>query len=554
MATPWWLGTTQVPVNYDTAVGSMTQEVDKRTGQPVFLSAGKYYYGTDADKSYREDLNGIFRGFADENGYPVYYPLREFLPIPGQDEDARTATFVTDAAKGLAAPYGNLGGEVGVIDGKMSYLYPMDRGASIDGDLGVYGGAQRARWTSPSQSKGTVVKGPDGNFWVAPPADARFSESDTADHETMLGGAWRDFGPIITAVLGGMYGAGTFGGGADAVGGGMASMAEQSAINSAISSAADAALGGGLKGVGAAAGNGAGTLGDVASTRGVAAPADGGASWNSGYDVPSMDYPGGTLSNDPLSVPPDFKLPGIDLKNPLDIKRGMLQAIADSGIPAEIWQNLPAGISTAQTIAKLAPYFGDSSGPLSAYAKMLSGAKTPAIIDSTSSALGQMNSALTTDEGKYPSPIKPYLQPQTLSTGPLGQTPPMFQGIDPKLIAQMDRRGYAMGGPVNPVEYVAGPEDRYYARHQKRGFAVNGPGTGQSDDIPTMLADGEYVIDSDTVAALGDGSSKAGASVLDKFREEIRQHKRSAPVNSIPPKARDAMQYLKEAQKGKKNG
>ena len=106
----------------------MTQEVDKRTGQPVFLSAGKYYYGTDADKSYREDLNGIFRGFADENGYPVYYPLREFLPIPGQDEAARTATFVTDAAKGLAAPYGNLGGEVGVIDGKMTYLYPMDRG------------------------------------------------------------------------------------------------------------------------------------------------------------------------------------------------------------------------------------------------------------------------------------------------------------------------------------------------------------------------------------------------------------------------------------------
>ena len=210
MATPWWLSTIQVPVDYDTSQGSMTQEVDKRTGQPVFLSAGKYYYGTESDKNYRENLNAV-----DDR------PFREFLPISGQDEDARTATFVTDAAKGLAAPYGNLGGEVGVIDGKMTYLYPMDRGATIHGDLGIYGGAQRARWSSPSQSKGTVVKGPDGNFWVAPPLDAKFSESDTADHTTMLQGAWRDFGPIIAAALPftGIPGAlssslGTIGGGA----------------------------------------------------------------------------------------------------------------------------------------------------------------------------------------------------------------------------------------------------------------------------------------------------------------------------------------------------
>jgi hypothetical protein len=96
---------------------------------------------------------------------------------------------------------------------------------------------------------------------------------------------------------------------------------------------------------------------------------------------------------------------------------------------------------------------------------------------------------------------------------------------------------------------VPGPEDRLYRRHMKRGFAVNGPGTGQSDDIPTMLADGEYVIDADTVAQLGDGSSKAGAQILDKFREEIRQHKRSAPVNKIPPAAKSPLEYMKMARK-----
>jgi hypothetical protein len=100
-------------------------------------------------------------------------------------------------------------------------------------------------------------------------------------------------------------------------------------------------------------------------------------------------------------------------------------------------------------------------------------------------------------------------------------------------------------------EMIPGPEGRYYAKHEQRGFAVGGPGTGQSDDIPTMLSDGEYVIDADTVAALGDGSSKAGASVLDKFRQQIRHHKRSAPTNDIPPKAKSPMEYMKMARKGK---
>lgn len=83
-------------------------------------------------------------------------------------------------------------------------------------------------------------------------------------------------------------------------------------------------------------------------------------------------------------------------------------------------------------------------------------------------------------------------------------------------------------------------------RHDYRnGAAVKGEGDGQSDDIPAMLADGEYVIDADIVAALGNGSNKAGADVLDKFRENIRTHKRSAPIGKIPPKAKSPLAYLK---------
>jgi len=96
--------------------------------------------------------------------------------------------------------------------------------------------------------------------------------------------------------------------------------------------------------------------------------------------------------------------------------------------------------------------------------------------------------------------------------------------------------GYAKGGTVEHIpEFITG----------KTGHYVQGAGDGQSDSIPAMLADGEYVFDADTVSALGNGSSDAGAKVLDKMRERIRMHKRSAPVGKIPPKARSPLSYMK---------
>ena len=84
----------------------------------------------------------------------------------------------------------------------------------------------------------------------------------------------------------------------------------------------------------------------------------------------------------------------------------------------------------------------------------------------------------------------------------------------------------------------------------RKGSAVNGAGDGQSDDIPAWLADGEYVMDAELVSMLGNGSNKAGAKVLDKFRENIRAHKRGAPLGKIPPKAKSPLNYLKESMNG----
>lgn len=57
------------------------------------------------------------------------------------------------------------------------------------------------------------------------------------------------------------------------------------------------------------------------------------------------------------------------------------------------------------------------------------------------------------------------------------------------------------------------------------GGYTQGPGTGRSDDIPARLSDGEYVIDAETVALLGDGSGSAGARRLDEMRQNMRKHK-----------------------------
>jgi hypothetical protein len=97
------------------------------------------------------------------------------------------------------------------------------------------------------------------------------------------------------------------------------------------------------------------------------------------------------------------------------------------------------------------------------------------------------------------------------------------------------------GGSTSPhiPEFITGATGHY----------VKGRGDGQSDDIPAMLADGEYVFDAETVAQLGNGSSDAGAKVLDKMREAIRHHKRSAPIDSIPPKSKSPLEYLKGVRK-----
>lgn len=104
-------------------------------------------------------------------------------------------------------------------------------------------------------------------------------------------------------------------------------------------------------------------------------------------------------------------------------------------------------------------------------------------------------------------------------------------------------RTFKNGGNVmaSPLMAAKGGDVEHKGSHY-----VQGAGGGQDDLIDAKLADGEYVFDAEIVSALGDGSNKRGAEILDKWREQIRKHKRSASIKGIPPKAKSPLAYLRE--------
>lgn len=116
--------------------------------------------------------------------------------------------------------------------------------------------------------------------------------------------------------------------------------------------------------------------------------------------------------------------------------------------------------------------------------------------------------------------------------------------------------GYAQSGPgdvatMKGAYNLTGTED---TTNMAKGGALSavaryaqGAGSGRADTIDAKLSDGEYVIDAETVAMLGDGSNKEGAKRLDAMRQNIRSHKGKAlSKGKFSPNAKSPLSYLKE--------
>lgn len=111
------------------------------------------------------------------------------------------------------------------------------------------------------------------------------------------------------------------------------------------------------------------------------------------------------------------------------------------------------------------------------------------------------------------------------------------QTQDSNLFGDDDEQEYAEGGDVQegPLGGVLSDQP----------MLAQGPGDGRSDDIDAKLSDGEYVIDAETVALLGNGSIEAGAAALDQMREAIRRHKgANLAKGKISADAKSPLDYL----------
>jgi hypothetical protein len=94
------------------------------------------------------------------------------------------------------------------------------------------------------------------------------------------------------------------------------------------------------------------------------------------------------------------------------------------------------------------------------------------------------------------------------------------------------------------------PEDapKQLARGGALSRLARGGGSGRDDTIDAKLSDGEYVMDAETVALLGDGSTDSGARRLDQMRAKIRQHKgKSMARGKFSANAKSPLAYLKGA-------
>jgi hypothetical protein len=81
-------------------------------------------------------------------------------------------------------------------------------------------------------------------------------------------------------------------------------------------------------------------------------------------------------------------------------------------------------------------------------------------------------------------------------------------------------------------------------------YLAQGGGSGRDDTIDARLSDGEYVMDAETVALIGDGSTKEGAKRFDKMRQQIRSHKGKALAKGkFSPNAKSPLSYIKEHMK-----
>lgn len=176
--------------------------------------------------------------------------------------------------------------------------------------------------------------------------------------------------------------------------------------------------------------------------------------------------------------------------------------------------------------------------------------------------------ALLSDDPVMPPPSSGGANPSQYGTSPDGHVGPA--NLSPTTTASGTSSPIDLGGRFSaptmyglsaPQYFAAGGSTDYDSDSQEEHIPefysegglshtyVKGGGDGTSDSVPAMLATGEFVIPSDIVSALGNGSNDSGSKVLDEFLQVIREHKHSNGSNKLPPDSKGPLEYISISQR-----
>ena len=340
-----------------------------------------------------------------------------------------------------------------------------------------------------------------------------------------VGGAASGAGGAGAGAAGGATAAGTAGLGAASVAPALGEIVVTGALPTAAS------LGGTLAGLGAGIGGGLAASSGAGSTAGGGfdgitvshAPVSG---LTLGQGVPGIGAGGLAAAMEGVSPGASNYLDQLsqDVANPSDIVVTGGKTVIPSQAAAAA--AIPLAPEIAQAAAQPKP-----AAKSDTFSNILRGAS---LIDALIGG-GGGNASATPGAGGRLGPIFSSKLPTTSSIPtarqPFAVMPDMtrYGRGTPSLAAQVPQYGGSLPPGFDPetLEWL-GPQKEETKAMMYGGYAeggVDGPGDGRSDSIPAQLSDGEYVIDAETVALLGNGSNKAGAKKLDQFRVNIRRQK-----------------------------
>jgi hypothetical protein len=138
-----------------------------------------------------------------------------------------------------------------------------------------------------------------------------------------------------------------------------------------------------------------------------------------------------------------------------------------------------------------------------------------AVTGTTLAATGGLDSLFKAPEQEPGESYEAYVARRNEAEAKFRQERPEFFGS----FLASPNQGIMSTQPVMTAARGSGPKG--VENFPRKNGAINGPGTGTSDDIPAMLSDGEFVFTAKSVRNMGGGSRRKGAAKMYKLMKML---------------------------------